>query len=319
MGNFLKEAFSTRRAMQHAPHMDFLHEVTPEELKQLQQVYLEMMKDIIEVCEAHGICYMAAGGTALGSVRHQGFIPWDDDVDLIMPREDLNRFVALFDETMGDRYEMTSPNSQYQVESMITGIYKKNTVKANFMTYKTSFPQGVHIDIFAIEAVPENKFLRTVKGVTAIGLQFIAVSSLLYRYRTDEKKQFYTQTPAGKFNYGLRMTVGFLFSWRSPEKWGNLFDRFVRGNPKSNLWAVPTDIGHYFGHVMPKDVYYPPVKGPFEDIMVNLPHNTDAYLKNQYGDYMVIPPEADREKHLSIGFCLDVAAAQARGENPFVS
>lgn len=55
---------------------------------------------------------------------------------------------------------------------MITGIYKKNTVKANFMTYKTSFPQGVHIDIFAIEAVPENKFLRTVKGVTAIGLQF---------------------------------------------------------------------------------------------------------------------------------------------------
>ena len=319
MGNFLKEAFSTRRAMQHAPHMDFLHEVTPEELQQLHEVYLEMLKDIIAVCEKYDICYMAAGGTALGSVRHQGYIPWDDDVDLIMPRADLNRFVEIFDEAMGDKYEMTSPNSKYQLESMITAIYKKNTVKANFMTYKTPFPQGIHIDIFAIESVPENKLVRTVKGVTAIGLQFIAVSSLLYRFRPEEKKKFYTQTPAGKFNFGLRMSVGFLFSWRSYEKWGNLFDSFVRGNPKSNLWAVPTDIGHYFGHVMPKDVYFPPVKGPFEGIMINLPHDTDAYLKNQYGDYMVIPPEADREKHLSIGFCLDVAAAEARGENPHVS
>ena len=67
---------------------------------------------------------------------------------------------------------------------------------------------------------------------------------------------------------------------------------------------MPTDIGHYFGHVMPKNVYYPPVKGQFEDMQINLPHNPDAYLKNQYGDYMTIPPEADREKHWSIGFDL---------------
>lgn len=319
MANFFKEAFSTRRAMQHAPHMDFLHELTPEELKQLQNCYLEILKDVIRVCEEHDICYMAAGGTALGAVRHHGFIPWDDDVDLIMPREDLNRFIQVFDECLGEKYEITSPNTKYPLESMITAIYKKNTIKANYMTYKTPLPQGVHIDIFAIETVPENKLLRTLKGVAAIGLQFIAVSSLLYHYRTEEKKAFFTQTPAGKFNYGLRMTVGFLFSWRSYEKWGNLFDRFVRGNPKSNLWAVPTDIGHYFGHIMPKSVYYPPVLGQFEDIMINLPHDTDAYLKNQYGDYMVIPPEADREKHLCIGFCLDVAAAEIRGEDPYVS
>ena len=58
---------------------------------------------------------------------------------------------------------------------------------------------------------------------------------------------------------------------------------------------------------MPKEVYYPPIKGPFEDISINLPHDPDAYLKNQYGDYMTIPPEADREKHYSVGFSLDVA------------
>lgn len=306
MFKFLKEAFSTRRAVQHLPSMDFLHEITDEELKELQQCYMGMLKDIIRVCEENDIVYMAAGGTALGSVRHKGFIPWDDDVDLIMPREDLNRFIDIFDDALGDGYELTSPNSKYELESMITAIYKKNTLKANLMTYRTPLPQGVHIDIFAIESVPRNPVVRRIKGITAMGLQFIAVSTLLRHYRNEEKKALFSQTTAGKINYALRMAVGAVFSFRSYKKWGNLFDRFVRGKQDTGLWAVPTDVGHYFGHIMDKDVYYPPVKGPFEDIEINLPHNPDAYLKNQYGDYMVIPPEADREKHVAMGFCLDL-------------
>ncbi len=306
----LKNAFSTRKAMQKSPAMDIFHELTDDELHQLQDCFLEILKDIIAVCEANHICYMAAGGTALGSVRHKGFIPWDDDVDIIMPREDLNRFVQLFDETLGDKYDMTAPNSKYPLESMIYAVYKKNTLKASLQTLDTELPQGVHIDIFAIESVPKNPVVRAVKGVTALALQYIAVSSVFRHFNSPKKKEFFYQTTAGKINYRLRMTVGFLFSFRSYEKWGNLFDRFVRGKKDTGLWAVPTDIGHYFGHIMPKSVYYPPVKGPFEDMEINLPHDPDAYLKNQYGDYMTIPPEADREKHWSVGFCLDVAAKE---------
>lgn len=311
MFGFLKKVFSTRKTMQNLPPLDFLHELTSDELKALQDCYLDMLKDIIAVCEKYGIVYMAAGGTALGSIRHKGFIPWDDDVDLIMPREDLNHFVEVFEEALGDDYELTSPNSQYPLESMITGIYKKNTLKANLMTYATDLPQGVHIDIFPIESVPRNAFVRRVKGVIAMGLQFIAVSTLLYHFRHEDKKTMFCQSLAGRLNYGLRMTVGFVFSFRSYKKWGDLFDQFVRGKKDTGLWAVPTDIGHYFGHIMPKDVYYPPIKGPFEDIEINLPHNPDAYLKNQYGDYMTIPPEADREKHVAMGFCLDLSAEKS--------
>lgn len=307
---FLKNAFSTRKAMQHSPQLDIIHEVTDEELKQLQQCFLEMMADFIRVCDENDLCYMVAGGTALGSVRHQGFIPWDDDVDFLMPREDLNRLVEIFDETMGDKYEMTAPNSKYQLESMITTIYKKDTVKASFLLYNAPFPKGVHMDLFAIESVPVNPLARRVKGTTAMILQYIAVSTLFYTYRNKEKKEFFYQTTPGKINYHLRCMVGFLFSFRQYEAWGNLFDRFVRGKKDTGLWAVPTDIGHYFGHIMPKSVYYPPVKGPFEGMQVNLPHDVDAYLKNQYGDYMKIPPVEDREKHYSVGFDLGKTAQE---------
>lgn len=296
--------------MQKAPQTELLHELTQEELHDLQMCFLEILKDIDRVCKEHNICYMAAGGTCLGSVRHQGFIPWDDDVDILMPREDLNRFVKLFDRCLGDKYEMTSPNSQYQLESMISAVYKKNTLKQSFLSLNTPFPKGVHIDIFAIESVPMNPVARRIKGTVAMGLQYIAVSTLFYTYRSREKKEFFFQTLAGKINYCLRVTVGFLFSFRPYEKWGNLFDRFVRGKKDTDLWGVPTDTRHYFGHIMPKSVYYPPIQGPFEDMMLNLPRDTDTYLKNQYGDYMTIPPVEEREKHWSIGFCLDLEAEE---------
>lgn len=303
--SFLRDAFSTRKAMQHSPELDIIHEITDDELEALHKCFLEMMRDFIKVCDENGLCYMAAGGTALGAVRHKGFVPWDDDVDFIMPREDLNRLLKIFDETMGDKYEITSPNSKYQLESMITAIYKKNTVKDSFVNYNAPFPKGVHFDIFAIDSVPVNPIIRRIKGITALILQYIAVSTLFYTYRNKVKKEFFYQTSAGKFNYNLRCTVGFLFSFRRYEKWGNLFDSFVRSDKDTGLWAVPTDVGHYFGHIMPKSVYYPPVKGEFEDIEINLPHDTDAYLKNQYGDYMKIPPVEDREKHYSVGFELN--------------
>ena len=313
----LKNALSTRKAMQNTPPVDLVHELTPEELKGLQDCFLEILKDFDAVCEKYGLCYMAAGGTALGSVRHKGFIPWDDDVDVLMPHEDLKKFTQIFDEAMGDKYEMTTPNSKYQLESMISAIYRKNTLKASFERYNTPFPKGIHIDIFPIEAVPMNPLVRRAKGVTAMMLQYIAVSTLFYHYRNDVKKKFFYQSTAGKINYRLRCTVGFLFSFRDYRKWGDAFDSYVQWHHPSDLWAVPTDMKHYFGHIMPKDVYYPPIKGQFEDFQINLPHNPDEYLKNQYGDYLVIPPEAAREKHYSVGFSLDLEGDRKKGKDVY--
>lgn len=302
---FLRNLVSTRSAMQKLPPMDEIHYITDEELKQLQDCFLEIIKDVDRVCEENGICYIANGGTCLGAVRHGGFIPWDDDVDLMMPREDLKRFLEIFDSTLGDKYEITSPDSKYQLESLITAMYMKGTIKASVQTMHTDLPQGVHIDIFPIENIPKNKIVRGIKGSIAIILQYIAVSSLLKAFSDDTKKQFFYQTKAGKINYNLRMFIAAVFSFRSYDKWCTTFDRFVQCKKDTGLWGIPTDVGHYFGHVMPKEVYYPPVKCGFCDMQLNIPHDKHTYLVNAYGDYMRIPPVEEREQHWSIGFDLN--------------
>lgn len=301
----LRDALSTRRTMQSLPPMKDLHYISDDELKQLQACFLEILKDIDRVCEENNICYMAAGGTCLGSVRHKGFIPWDDDVDLLMPRKDLKKFIEIFDRTLSDKYEITSPNTKYPLESMITAVYMKDTYKGTFQAMGTDLPKGVHIDIFEIVSVPRTKLARLIKGSFVTVIQYIAVSTLFSSLTNKEKEEFFNQNLTGKINYRMRMAVGKIFSFLPPEKWAKIFDDCVSCRRDTGLWAVPTDIKHYFGHIMPKDVYYPPVKGQFEDFLINLPHNTDEYLKNQYGDYMVIPPEEEREKHWSIGFNLE--------------
>lgn len=196
MPRFWKDALSTRRAMQRSPHMEMLRELSDEEVRQLQGCFLEIIKDVIEVCEKYHICYMAAGGTALGSVRHKGFIPWDDDVDLLMPREDLNRFVEIFDEALSDRYEMTSPNSKYPLESMISAIYKKNTRKTSFMDFNTPFPKGVHIDIFAIESVPRESGASPDQGLLRHGHPVCGrLGAVLPLPRPQEKGIFLPRRP----------------------------------------------------------------------------------------------------------------------------
>ncbi len=313
--SLIKEALSTRKVMQNLPPVKNIHYISGEELKELQNCFLEIIKDIDKVCMENNINYMAAGGTCLGAVRHTGFIPWDDDVDLIMPREDLKRFIDIFDRTLSDKYEITSPNTKYPLESLITAVYKKNTLKSTFQAMGTDLPKGVHIDIFPIESVPRNPIAQKVKGIIATGLQYIAVSTLFKHLTNEEKKNFFYQTKAGKINYRIRIFVASCFSFFSSKKWASIYHNFVSTRKDTGLWTVPTDIKHYFGHIMEKDVYFPIKRVPFENIEINVPNDTDQYLKNQYGDdYMTLPPVEKREKHWSIGFCLDLKDQNKQGE-----
>lgn len=272
----------------------FLKELDPESLHQLQQTLLEMLLDIMKVCEEHGIHMFLLGGTALGAVRHHGFIPWDDDLDIGMPREDYQRFSAIFNTALAEKYTLNAPNYSSNASARFPKILKNDSFLDTGGKKDPSLCK-IYIDIFIADAIPKNELVRKWKGYRCNWLEFISGQVAFVEKQDDFTKALYKS--GSRASYYVRLLVGHLFSFRKASGWYDLIDRAVQYKKKSALWGLPTGSKHYFGEILPASVFLPLSTGDFEGHVVPMVHNPDAYLKNLYGDYMQIPPPEKRQKH----------------------
>ena len=271
--------------------------LSDEQLSQLKAALLEMALDVIRVCEKNHIQVMFGGGSTLGAVRHQGFIPWDDDLDLLMPRDDFNRFCSVFETQLGEKYELVAPNVGLLHKDRFPKIMKRDTVMRAVGDNSDKFPCNVFLDVFLLENVPRNKCLRYMKGFFCTGLMYLG--SRVYMYENDNVnlRAFMCQTEAGSKVYWSTYRIGKFFSFIPSKTWFEWIDRAVQYHRETGLLGIPTGRKHYFGEILPASVYLPASKGAFEGKEVPLPADCDTYLKNLYGDYMQIPPPEKREKH----------------------
>ena len=244
------------------------------------------------VCETHDIVFMMGGGSTLGAVRHQGFIPWDDDIDINMPREDFERFKDVSYE-LGDSFVFCAPNyNDSAVERFGKIFILKDKNDGNWL-HNTS------IDIFVIENIPKNCIYRKIKGIISTFGMGLAAASLFYNNRTKKLKKTLCVSIKGCFSYYIRVCIGFLISFIPAVKLYNLADRLNQYNKVTGILGVPSGRKHYFGEQFPTHVYLPTRDGNFEGRRVPLENNIDLYLTNLYGkDYMELPPEKQRERHL---------------------
>lgn len=281
-----------------------LHVVTDDELQQLHHVLLDMMNDIADVCKEHNIPWILTGGSALGAVRHNGFIPWDDDIDISMFREGFERFKTVFPEKYSDKYELTIPGDAGYLYHF-PKIYRKNTTALNIQSAQDT-EECVSIDIFIMENASNSTAVRTLHGfLCTVLLMIVSVMRMkrcehnLLKYGANSKKLCTAVKRRAFF-------AAFL-SFLSLEQWLKITDKSFSlcKDINSEHIVIPSGNRHFFGELFLRKKMCTIKAIDFSGNPYFVPEDPDYYLRIRYGEeYMKIPPETDKEQHAFIQFDL---------------
>ena len=274
------------------------------QIKKLQKTILTIADDVIGICEEEKINYHLTGGTCLGAVRHQGFIPWDDDIDIDVAREDIDKLLNKIEEKYNDKYYIHNPYNKDGYSIPNTQIRLKNTLVrgCNDVDSKQA---GAYIDISVMENTFDNKVLRKIHGVVSLALGLIVSCRKFNKNKKYLLKLAKGDTEATKV-FKNKILIGKILSFLTLRRWTIIYDNWnkICKNTKTKYVTVPTGRKHFFGELYERNDFYETTKKDFEGRKWNVPKKYDKYLKTMYGDYNKLPDEEEKERHTLIEFKL---------------
>ena len=250
---------------------------------QMQERGLEMLKFVDEVCRREKLTYWLSGGTLLGAVRHKGFIPWDDDVDLMMPRPDYEKLLAAAEHLSTQRYALAHPRLQRDYGIPWLRVFDQGTRVKLSRVIRFS-PSNLFIDIFPVDALPDDPRL------SKLFFRRVRLRNILWKCSRK------TGVWPNERLKALKRSVTFVSRLLPSNLYARWLDRFcARRDYDSARFAGCCIITHYGSRErMPKAVFERTVYLPFCDGEFPAPVGWDTYLHNLYGDYMQLPPEDKR-------------------------
>lgn len=259
--------------------------LTSIQVKEIQRVLLMLLKDVDKICRDNNLEYILIGGTAIGCVRHGGFIPWDDDVDVAMTRKDYEKFRKIVCKQYADKYRLTDAIRENNFGKNIPKLRLLDTVYKTLLKVDAE-DQEITADIFIIENVEDN-----VIGKYLHGFLCLAMGYLLSCRRLAAKEEVFSKVYKDN-DFKRRVFIGKILSFASLDKWAHWNENIysICKNHNSANVSVPTDRCHFLGEIFPRSVMCDTIDFRFEDRQFRIPKAYDQYLKKRYGNYMQVPP-----------------------------
>ena len=269
------------------------YEYKDEDLKKLQSLELMILKDVAAICDKHNLEYFIYGGTGLGAVRHEGFIPWDDDIDIAMFRDDYEKLLDIMDEELDSKFYVIALEKQEECFFPFAKICLKNTRFEDWWAKQMPFGEGIFIDIFPLDNVPESKFKRVIYHYRCRLFDHIVMNALL-KIETGSKLADFIHKFLYKFLNFLPISRG-----RLKKMYYNRLTKY-RNTDTDRVTCyfsqiTPSHFGKYEYYF--KSEYTPAKEFKFEDVCFLGPNDMDTVLRRSYTDYMELPPEDQRVNH----------------------
>ena len=252
-------------------------------IEEAKKIELDILDFIDSFCKEHGINYCINYGTLIGAIRHKGFIPWDDDIDLSMTRENYERFIQLFSEKQS-RYQMLSLETDDQYFNNFIKIVDPTTKIIDTRNTKT-YDSGVFIDIFPMDTFNDTKVVDICYKLESFKLlSFSKHKNIVYG--------------DSKLKDLIRTLFWLLLRPVSPRFFANQIEKQIQKYRVENgkyIAFIPSKAKEK--EIFPRDMFDELIETPFEHLVLPAPKRFDVVLKQFYDDYMTVPP---KEKQIYI-------------------
>ena len=249
--------------------------------REVSDIQIDIIKTVDSFCKKNDIQYCLAYGSLLGAVRHGGYIPWDDDVDIAMPRESYNRFLLQFSD---DNYQLLSCESNTKYPFPFAKLCDNSSKLVEEMSLP-SVEHGIDIDIFPIDNLPDNKALIILKyGLVRILRTIIDIKSIPIRKRKNKMK-----------NYILWIGKA-LFCFLSANKISTLINKICSRDKKGSYMGIIV-WGYGVRQAVQAAIFDEYTNILFEGVSLIVPTRYSEWLSSIYGDYMQLPSEENRITH----------------------
>ena len=268
-------------------------EFNPERTRKIQLAELELIKVFVNICERQKLTYYMSGGTMLGAVRHKGYIPWDDDADFMMPREDYEKFLLVAEEYLkheksGKEYALDNSykNPSARITSSELQVYITSSIRPR--------TENVWIDIFPLDGAPSNVLLRRIHGVRLLVLRALFMLSVFEDW-VQVNKQNRPFHERAIISLAKHIPLQKLLSFQKRKR---ALEHALKKYPceESEIWLNFTG-GYKLHEMFARSVFGKGTLYDFEGMKLVGVDDYDTYLTGVYGDYMTPPSAEERHGH----------------------